>query len=138
MTEIQAIALIMLYQGLRGSLKGQADTIQTDPEYRDNGWLAKWKRDENGKRIPIDLSNKNRLYRRYLKFYKIEFEEAFPLSSEWGVMFTDKWHLLNFFQARAVDIVLCALANNYWLMLFQFIPAGIGFLLNFRKRVVSK
>jgi len=134
LNELQIIALILLYQAIRGSLKGRADTIQTDPEYRDHGWKAKWKVDSFGERIPLELSTKNKFYRQYLKYYKIEFEEKFKFSSEWLVMFTDKWHLINFFQARAIDIVLCTLANNYWLMLFQFIPAGIGFFLNFRKR----
>lgn len=92
------LLLIILSAIAHGSLKGEADTIQTSEEYRLNGWKAKWK--DVGERI-----------------------EKFPFSSTMLVWTTDKWHLFNFLQYRITDSWII-----YVLHLTMLTPSGMLWL----------
>lgn len=107
-----------------GSLKGEADTIQTSEDYRTNGWKAKWK--DAGQKL-----------------------ERFPFSSTALVFLTDKWHLFNFIQYRITDAwLIYALHLTVWtssgvmwldvvvctvLFLACAFMRGLGFKTTFRK-----
>lgn len=94
-----------------GVLKGIADKIQHDPEYRLNGWKAKWK-------DPV---------------HRIE---RFRFSSTGLVFLTDKWHFCNFLQYRITDFWIAyalksSLCFTWWsftlLLIFFPLVRYVGF-----------
>lgn len=86
------IALLILIPCLlivSGMMKGIADEIQRDPDYRENGWKTKWSLNDNGT----------------VKVMDGEMVERFPGSSTVFVWLTDKWHLANFINHRIQDMI---------------------------------
>ncbi|MFM9983849.1 MAG: hypothetical protein ACKVOK_01365 [Flavobacteriales bacterium] len=118
---------------LNGILKGIADRIQTDPNYRVYDGKNKWQQDEHGNIVRFD-EGMGHWY--YLGIYMTEnnFVERSFMSSTVLVAFTDRWHKVNWFRHRVEDIqmtVIVCLIFGWWVWWTAFlwwIPRGIGFL----------
>ena len=118
------ILIIAFLYVCMGYFKGIADTIQHSNEYRENGWKAKWKLDENGEPV-LERGKK---------------VEKFPGSSTILVWRTDKWHLANFRQYRLQDsiawLLILGLTGSWWsLVAFIALPIlrYLGFKITYRK-----
>jgi len=124
-------------------LKGIADTIQTDPDYRENGWKAKWKVFSSGhlRKMDYSLEAHRKMHWWYCGLIRPEYEEKFPFSSEALVSLTDRWHFVNFLQYRIIHAWLTyilVVANNYnywWLFALLVLPliGGAGFRITFKR-----
>lgn len=118
------ILIIAFLYVCMGYFKGIADTIQHSNDYRENGWKAKWKLDENGEPI----------------LERGKMVEKFPGSSTIFVWRTDKWHLANFYQYRIQDSIACFLImgiTHSWWSFIAFIALPLfryfGFKITYRK-----
>jgi hypothetical protein len=125
-----------------GYLKGKADTIQHDPNYRTSASKAKWRLDELGSTIPITAINTDHAEKYhwwYFNLYIPEYYEKSIYSSTILVAFTDTWHKLNFISHRLTDILITVFAvkeTTPWaLLLILILPLarGTGFTKSYRK-----